>query len=735
MDDYGTRAGRLPLVSQSEFVAEVQELIETFSRRLTEIEGQIKTGNESDPEALNGAFRSVHTIKSLAGMLGADVFVDFTHKLEETLDALRLGKLPLDPKTLDLLFEAVDLSERLLEQAVGTKVEPVDPSSFLERLKRLAGADVDVGPAPLPWLDESILAVLTEFEEYRLRENVRLGRRLYRVHSSFDLLTIDVGIDALKRELKRYGEVITYLPRAESSDDDHIDLDIIVASTEGIRELAAGIGEGGVSIEALESGEKVLLTPGGAGAGAAPEGADVVEKIPGPAPVEDVVPPVVSPVVPPVVEKPTPPAPPAEELLKLDENLTQTVRIDLRHLDLLMNLVGELALVQANLEGLIERLRRARAAGAFSDSNEFMREIHEHLRVMNRRLGMLQNSILDVRMVPLGHMFEGLKRSVRKDVKELGKDIEVTISGSETELDKRIVEGLHSPLMHLIRNAIDHGIEAPAARVAAGKPRSGRVVLSARQQGNRVVIEVIDDGKGMDWRQIRDKAVAKQVIGPGEAAMLGPAQAINLIFTPGFSTRDEATKLSGRGYGMDVVKTEIAKLSGMIDVASEPGRGSRFRITLPTTLAIVQALVIEAGAQTFCVSLNSVLESVMVQRSDIQTIEGHEVVEVRGRTLPLIHLSRVFELEPKGREAERRMFYDRLYVVVVGLAQHRVGLVVDELLGQQDVVIKPIGKALRQVPGIAGATELGDNRTVLLLDVATLVSEAVGGVEAAVAGL
>ncbi|MCA9696155.1 MAG: chemotaxis protein CheA [Myxococcales bacterium] len=713
-------------MSQSEFVAEVQELIETFSRRLTEIEGQIKTGNESDPEALNGAFRSVHTIKSLAGMLGADVFVDFTHKLEETLDALRLGKLPLDPKTLDLLFEAVDLSERLLEQAVGTKVEPVDPSSFLERLKRLAGADVDVGPAPLPWLDESILAVLTEFEEYRLRENVRLGRRLYRVHSSFDLLTIDVGIDALKRELKRYGEVITYLPRAESSDDDHIDLDIIVASTEGIRELAGGIGEGGVSIEALESGEKVLLTPGGAGAGAAPEGADVVEKIPGPAPVEDVVPPVVSPVVPPVVEKPTPPAPPAEELLKLDENLTQTVRIDLRHLDLLMNLVGELALVQANLEGLIERLRRARAAGAFSDSNEFMREIHEHLRVMNRRLGMLQNSILDVRMVPLGHMFEGLKRSVRKDVKELGKDIEVTISGSETELDKRIVEGLHSPLMHLIRNAIDHGIEAPAARVAAGKPRSGRVVLSARQQGNRVVIEVIDDGKGMDWRQIRDKAVAKQVIGPGEAAMLGPAQAINLIFTPGFSTRDEATKLSGRGYGMDVVKTEIAKLSGMIDVASEPGRGSRFRITLPTTLAIVQALVIEAGAQTFCVSLNSVLESVMVQRSDIQTIEGHEVVEVRGRTLPLVALAKLFELEATAEQVRRQRHSDRLYVVIIGLAEHRIGLVVDELLGQQDVVIKPIGKALSQVPGINGATELGDNKTVLLLDVGTLVGEIVG---------
>ena len=209
---------------------------------------------------------------------------------------------------------------------------------------------------------------------------------------------------------------------------------------------------------------------------------------------------------------------------------------------------------------------------------------------------------------------------------------------------------------------------------------------------------------------------------PGD---ISPAQAVNLIFTPGFSTREAVSELSGRGVGMDVVKTNIAKLSGMIDVASEPGRGSRFRITLPITLAIIQALVIEAAGQTFCIPLNSVIESIMVQREEIHTIEGHEVVWVRGRTLPLIHLARVFELvQDPGRRG-----YDRLYVVVVGLAQHRVGLVVDELLGQQDVVIKPIGKALRQVPGIAGATELGDNRTVLLIDVATLVSESVGGAD------
>nr|WP_255216673.1 chemotaxis protein CheA [Pseudenhygromyxa sp. WMMC2535] len=411
------------------------------------------------------------------------------------------------------------------------------------------------------------------------------------------------------------------------------------------------------------------------------------------------------------------------------KSLSQTVRVDLRRLDHLMNLVGELGLVHANLNGLADRMRRSEPTG------EQMRELQDQLRVMNRRLGLLQQGILEVRMVPLGQVFDKLARVVRKLGRESDKDIRLAISGAETELDKLIVEELSDPLMHMIRNAIDHGIEKPAERVARGKPRAGRITLSAYQKGNRVVIELTDDGQGMDWKRIRDKAVDRGFLSREEATDITPPQAINLIFTPGFSTRETATELSGRGVGMDVVKTNISRLSGMIDVASQPGRGSRFRITLPVTLAIIQALVIETAGQTFCIPLNSVLESIMVQTEEIQTIEGHEVVTVRGRTLPLVHLSRVFDLEPKGREVERRMFYDRLYVVVVGLAQHRVGLVVDELLGQQDVVIKPIGKALRQVPGIAGATELGDNRTVLLLDVATLVGEAVGGVEAAVAGI
>lgn len=406
--------------------------------------------------------------------------------------------------------------------------------------------------------------------------------------------------------------------------------------------------------------------------------------------------------------------------------LDQSVRIDFGMLDVLMNLVGELTLVLANLRVQGERMQR-------DPSLDLTREILGQLRTMRRRIAELQQGILDVRMVPVRQTFESVRHLVDRTSRGLDKQIELVVKGTQTELDKQIGQGLSKPLVHLINNAIAHGIERPAERVALGKPPVGRIELTAYQQGNRVVIEVLDDGRGIDWRVIRDKALHKRFITADEAAAMDPARAINLIFMPGFSTLDAADTLAGRGVGMDVVKTDIAKLSGLIEVATEPGKGSRFRITLPSTLAVIQALVVESARRTFCIQLSSVLESLMVHDHEVRTIGGSEVVSVRGHTLPLIDLARVFELDEPGGRAGRAN--RQRYVVVVGLTEHRVGLVVDELLGEQDVVIKPIGRALARVPGISGATELGDNRTVLLLDVAALVNEAIGGVEAMVSGV
>ncbi|PRQ10171.1 chemotaxis protein CheA [Enhygromyxa salina] len=664
--------------SSLDSLSEVQEQIEAFSSRIIELEGQLRDGEALDPALLDAAFRAVHTLKAGANLLDALKLEKVSHELESTLDALRLGKLVFDEGTSSLLFAASDLFDELVRQVVDPAAPSVDIEPFLAKLAALAQAPARVEPDDLlAWLDGSIRAVLTEFEEFRLRENVRLGRRICRVSATFDLMAVDVGIGALKDELKRFGEVLTCLPSPDSASDDRIGLDFILGSDRSPTDIATGIQGRGAVVEPLFP-------------------ADTEPAPPEPAAAED---------------------DPKGDQLSI-KNLSQTVRVDLRRLDQLMKLVGELSLAHTNLDAGLERMAPTQV------THELRREFRDQLRVMNRRLGLLQEAVLEVRMIPLGQVFSELERLAHKVARKLGKEIRLDISGAETELDKVIVDSLSRSMLHMINNAIDHGVESVDERLARGKPRAGRVVLSAHQRGNRVVIELSDDGRGMDWRAIRDRAVTRGFISREAAAALNPAQALNLIFMPGFSTKDTATTTAGRGVGMDVVKTNIAKHSGMIDVSSQLGVGSRLRVTLPTTMAIIQALVIEAAGQTFCIPLNSVLESIMIRPQEVHTIEGHEVVSIRGRTLPLLQLARVFELEPAGRTRQRDG-HDHLYVVVVGLAEHRIGLVVDELRGQQDVVSKPVGKALEQIPGISGATELGDNRTVLLLDVGTLVAEAV----------
>jgi two-component system chemotaxis sensor kinase CheA len=700
----------------SEFVSEAQEVIETFSRKLLEIEQLVRKREEIDPDLLNASFRAVHTLKGLASLGGDTQMVKLSHELETCLDAIRLGKRELDQGGLDVLFEAVEVFGRLLASAAhaedGEDAEDVDIEPLLLRIEGLGSDQPAERDESLAGIDESVLGVLTEYEEHRLKENLRMGRRIYKVHAAFDLLAIDVGIEALKDKMKAYGEVITYLPSADSSADDRIELDILLGSKASIPEISAGIGDSAITVTEL------------AGAGGEPEPVSSAGMVVEPEPEEP---------APAAAEPEVPAAPPAasdaseaevDHALDVEHDvslrsLSQTVRVDLRRLDSLMNLVGELGLVEANVTDIVAELRLRHGM------TDPVRGLHDQLRNMSRKLALLQQGILEVRMVPLGQVFDKLARVVRKLSREAGKDVRLDISGAETELDKLIVEELSDPLMHMMRNAIDHGIEPANERVALGKQASGHIDLRAFQKGNRVVIEVQDDGRGMDWRKIRDTAISRGFVAREEASDLSPRQALNLIFSPGFSTRSKASELSGRGVGMDVVKTNISRLSGMIDVATQPGRGSRFAITLPVTLAIIQALVIETAGQTFCVPLNSVLESIMVQSDEVTTVEGHEVVTLRGKTLPLLYLARIFDLAPDDEIGVS----DRSYVVVVGLAQHRVGIVVDELLGQQDVVIKPLGAALRQVPGIAGATELGANRTVLLLDVATLVAEAVGSAE------
>ncbi len=384
-------------------------------------------------------------------------------------------------------------------------------------------------------------------------------------------------------------------------------------------------------------------------------------------------------------------------------NKTTSIRVDTRRVDNLMNLVSEL---------VTGRNRIVQVGKQFKSE-----ELNESLNFIEKLVSDLQSSVMKIRMVPLEKVFSRFPRIVRDIKKSLGKKIDFEISGQETELDRVVSDEIYDPLMHMIRNAVDHGIEMPEEREANGKDRKGKIELTARQEDNFVYIEIIDDGKGIDADIIAKKAVEKELIEPGDIEKLSEYDIINLIFKPGFSTAETLSDVSGRGVGMDVVKSSIEKLGGIVDIITEKGKGSKFRIRLPLTLAIMHVLIIEVSDRKYAIPLNSVVETIRIDKSDIQTISGEELVFLRGKTLPIVYLSSVFDVEEYEKESEK------LNVVVLGLGNNKVGLVIDDVFGKQEIVIKPLGKYLGKVKGVSGTTLLGDGNIIMIIDSNLIVSE------------
>jgi two-component system chemotaxis sensor kinase CheA len=407
---------------------------------------------------------------------------------------------------------------------------------------------------------------------------------------------------------------------------------------------------------------------------------------------------------------PMAPAPEGGEFESL-KSISETVRVDIRKLDELMTLVGELAIQRSAVADVAARLS---ADPATQRVGVDLSRIH---KMLDRKLKELQSGVLDVRMVPLRQIFEKLSRVVRRLRRDLGKEVRLEFKGADTELDKLVVEELVDPFLHLVRNACDHGIEPAQERIAAGKPEVGTILIEATQRGNHVVINVSDDGRGIDPAVVRARAEASGLITPED--VLTVKETLALVFEAGLSTRDEVSETSGRGVGMDVVRSNLTALGGLVDLSSEVGSGTRISLTLPITLAIIQALIVGVGDQRFAVPLSAVLETLLVDESTIQHSEGREILNLRGEPLPLRRLADEFGL-PAAPEIEGKQ-----YVVVLGLGDLRMGLCVDRFEGQRDTVIKPIRGPIRQVRGIAGATEMADAGAILVLDVSSFVEDAV----------
>ncbi|MCK9418164.1 MAG: chemotaxis protein CheA [Nitrospirae bacterium] len=654
-----------------DFLAEAEDILETANQTLLSLETGQAAGR-IDPDLVNALFRAIHSFKGLAGMFGLKEPSELSHKLEFLLDELRLGKVGMGRKVLDAVIEIVAQLGRLVQQA-GTDHPFEDIASALAIIDGILQAKPSAAAGrPLGeqiGLDQGILQVLTEYEEHRLRECIRERKNLFMLKAQFEFANFETAIKELNATLKKHGEIICTLPTAGGGSG--IGFSIVVGTTEDAGVLTSAIALPDVAVEKIAYAEERRT-----------EERRIEE-------------------------------PKADAAAGL-KSVSNTVRVNIYKLDSLMNVVGEMHLIKNIIVRITKELRASQGVIGISA------DLYKAQRSLERKLNELQEGILEVRMVPIGQIFTRLAQVVRKYVKDAGKEIDLQLQGEETELDKIMIEDLADPLMHLIRNAIDHGIEAPEVRRQLGKPEQGSVKLTAFPRGNHVVITIEDDGAGMDPAKILNTAVEKGVLSPDHGLDLerDRKEIFDLIFLPGFTTNKAVTEMSGRGVGMDVVKRNVSKLSGMIDIQTEVGAGSIFTLTLPITLAIIKALVIESGGQVFAIPLSSVLEILQATSDQVETIEGREVMAVREDTIPLLRLARAFNL---SAEHEGSSFY----VILVGIAERRLGIMVDHLKDQQEIVIKPLGKRFSETPGIAGATELGDRRgVVLVLDVESLVDGA-----------
>ncbi len=672
--------------SQREFLAEATEIVDHLGAGLAAIDAERKKGPPS-PSRLNEVFRQAHSLKGLAGMFGVEGMSKIAHHMETLLDGMRLGRLDLDDRLMETLYGCTDAFGRLLTDVKAGR--PLDEAVVAQLTKRLeeasqkrdAGAGGTLGHLRLP---PEALSALTEYEEHRLHENLRSGTPVYKLHAPLPLSSFEKDFTAVTAALNELGEVVTTLPSTDESGK-LIIFDIVFASSldpSGVRTRLAPIGD--YAVERIDDGAPPVTAAGRGGGETQLPNAVVVGD---------------------------------DEQATLRQ-VAETVRVDIRKLDELMGIVGELVLARGGLSRVTAELK------AETGYRGLAVDLHRLVRTLERRIVDLQTAIMQVRMVPLGQVFERLSRTVRRISSQLGKEIELELHGEETELDKLIVEDLVDPLMHLVRNAVDHGIESMEARRAAGKPAAGKLELRAYPRGNHVIIDIIDDGRGIDEVAVKRTALERGIVDDEHIGQLSRRDVWNLIFSPGFSTRKDVTETSGRGVGLDVVKTNVARLSGLIDVESLAGRGTKFSITLPITLAIIQAVIIRSARRVYALPLASVLEIVAVQPADLCRVEGKEMLQLRGQTLPVLRLDRVFHALDAQQARPAAAGDGALgYAAVVGLAQHRAALIIDDVLGQQDIVIKSLGAYLAKVRGIAGATHLGDHETILVLDVASLVQE------------
>lgn len=688
------------------FLDETKEHLQNLNTQILDL--------ESDPnnmDTVNEIFRAAHSLKGMAGTMGYKRMQNLTHDMENVFSEVRNGTIQVRPDMIDVLFRCLDALEEYTNNIQATADEGTNENNpLIKQLNDIldskggqdTGDNAGTGAAPqvltgdAKWND-------IHFETSQIsviKEAVKQGKNIYGINVVVQETCILKAARAFLvfKAVEEKGEIIVSMPSAQDVEDEKFDKDftlIVVtdASLEEIIDAAKSVSE----IESVtgapfvweettnyEAAEKQYAED-------EPQAAKE-EEAASVAAVDD--------------KKAVPAATTAPTEKKAAPNkpvVNRTVRVDIEKLDVLMNLVSELIIAKNSLVSASNQEQNGNSG--FNEQIEYLESVTTNLH----------ESVMKVRMVPIESVVNKFPRMIRDLSKTLNKKMELYMSGEETELDRTVVDEIGDPLMHLLRNAADHGLESAEVRAERGKPAVGSIYLDAYQDGNNVIIEVRDDGNGIDVEAVRRKALERGTITPEQAANMTDKEITDLLFLPSFSTAKEVTDVSGRGVGLDVVRSKIESLSGEVEVKTKLGAGSVWTIRLPLTLAIIQALMVVVGGEKYAISLGSIQTIEDITPSEIKLVQNKEVINLRGTVIPLIRLSDILDVESERTKEES------LIVVIVKKGDKMAGLVIDELIGQQEIVIKSLGKYIKQCKFISGATILGDGEVALILDANTLI--------------
>ncbi|WP_182199176.1 chemotaxis protein CheA [Paraliobacillus salinarum] len=670
------------------FIEESKEHIQALNSNLLELEKDPK-----NMDTVNEIFRSAHTLKGMSATMGYQDLADLTHKMENVLDAARNDKLDLDSTIIDIVFEAVDHMESMVFDIIDGGNGKKDVSELVAQLKAIEegepiqelksngdnlasteSTNTEAQMIPLSSLDEFEITVLQQSLEKQFNNfhiSIKLDEgcllKAARVYMVFEVL-------------EQMGEVIKSEPTVAELEEEKFENDFAVI-------LITQDDQDTVKQKIMKVSEVSEVLVSAFEMNAAAETSQMEESAQS-------------------SENKSAPVSKSEEAKKQNTSKTgqltsKTIRVNIDRLDALMNLFEEL---------VIDRGRLEQIAGTMKDAA--LQETVEH---MTRISGDLQNIILNMRMVPIDQVFNRFPRMVRQLAKDLNKKIDLTIHGAETELDRTVIDEIGDPLVHLIRNGLDHGIETPEERVAKGKPEKGTLTLNAYHSGNHVFIEISDDGAGINKEKVIKKAISNGVIEEDQVATMNDSQINQLILASGFSTADQISDISGRGVGLDVVKNTIESLGGSIKIESEYGKGSLFSVQLPLTLSIISVLLVEVGKEKYAIPLSSIIETAIINNKDIMNAHNKQVIDFRGKVVPLINLKEIFEVPG---EQEDDTFHS---IVIIRQGEKMAGLIVDSFIGQNEIVLKSLGNYLTDVFAISGATILGDGQVALIVDTNALI--------------